>query len=233
MGFGLASGVVACGDDDDGGTPTDTGGTSTGGTSTAGKSGGGSSAGGSSGKAGMGGSSGATGGEGGTVSGGTAAGGASGSGVGGESPSGDGGVGGDSVAGAAGQGGDGAGGAPPEQPVQVADPQWLSYFCHAISMDELGCTNSTEWIDCYGPYSHYLPEYGDYEPFCVGDDPENGDISETEELVALMGALAAACPNPTAEDFSCSISGKPSPKDAACRDAYAAVIANKDQCTPP
>lgn len=228
LGFGLTSGVVACGDDDDN-TPEDTGGTSSAGTAAAGKSGGGSSSGGSS-SGGSGGTGGNSGGSGGKGGGGSSAGGTAGSGVGGQAVGGEDGVGGENVGGVAGEGvgGEGAGGAPPEAEPQLPTPFWLANFCDAISLEELGCDKSPLWYTCYDPYSHFLSA-GEPDGECIDD---NEEFTKLQDTVTGFDNLAAACPDPTVEQFSCSLAGVPRAKDAACQDAFAAATAAYQACRP-
>lgn len=217
LGFGLTQVLVGCGDDDD----VIEGGSGNGGTASAGKGGsatagsatGGKATGGTNATAGTGGKAGSS--TGGTATAGT-------TNVGGESVGGEGGgggVGGEAIGGDGGLGGaGGAGGAGPVEPdpePQVASTYWLSKLCDAKSIELLMCDNSAAWEQCYSTYKPFLSTVA--EGFCEGDD-ENDPV----KTLALMGALddlAAACPNPTVEQWRCTVEGTPIAKDQACRDA--------------
>jgi hypothetical protein len=219
LGFGLTQVLVGCSDDDDA-TP--------GGSGTAGSSHGGNSSGSSNGGSSSAGRAGsATGGAAGTSTGGNATAGSAGKGgsatAGTTSGGGEGGMaGGAGVAGdtsvAGGGGMAGAGGADPGPP-QLATELWLSHFCEAKSMEELACTGSQPFGDCYDPYRRMISTVG-FGGICEGEgEVENEPTPKTDALVAALDALAAACPDPDVDQWRCALDGEPQAIDTACRAA--------------
>jgi hypothetical protein len=119
--------------------------------------------------------------------------------------------------GVAGEGGmAGAGGAPPIVEPQVASPHWLGDFCDAKSVESLGCENSPEWDRCFRDYRPFLSTVN--EGVCEGEGVDGQPNPKTDALTAALDALAEACPDPTVDQWQCTL-GAPQAKDQACRDA--------------
>jgi hypothetical protein len=226
LGVGLASSVAACSDDDDT-TPDDTAGTDSGGSSTAGKNSGGAGKAGSptagtAGKA-TGGTGGSTGGGAGETTGGTdAVGGVPAGGAGGDD-----GVGGEAVGGD-GAGGEGGSGGVTELPPQIANPYWLNKFCDSQADETLACENSSSWAECYNIYYPFLSDGGSGGICVLETDMENFPL--TVGLTLELDATAEACGATTEADWSCDLSGLPSPRVQACRTANDKLKAAYDDC---
>jgi hypothetical protein len=237
LGFGLTQVLVGCSDDDDapiGGSGSGTAGSSagknTGGSSSAGKSNGGNDSGGRAGS-----TAGGTGTAGTGTAGSTTAGTAGSATAGTSNMGGEGGVGGEAgMGGETSMGGDaggmgGSGGEPAVEP-QAATDIWLTELCRAKSMEELGCDTSPLFYDCFGPLRPFLSTVN--EGLCDGEgEVENDPIPKTQALNDALDALAAACPDPTVDQWKCTF-GAPTAKDQACRDADEARRVAYNNCFP-
>jgi hypothetical protein len=223
LGFGIASSVVACGDDDST-TPDDNGGAGNGGSS-AGKNNGGNA-----GKAPTAGTAGkATGGTGGGAGEGSAGEPAGGTDSVGGMPAG--GAGGDDGGGGEAVGGNGAGGeggAPPVEPTTAASAYWLNKLCDSQAAETLACEYSPTWGECFNEYDPYLSVDGSGGICPLEEDMENFPL--TVGLTLDLDEAAAACGVTSTEDWSCDLTGTPSPRVQACRTAWDKVKESREAC---